>query len=177
MLCHVPNANGRDGARPSKKSPDALCSAQRKPIIRRFPEAQPDELLIEAIVDLRPKRPHNVFPRRRRIAKLVGFEVQMSILPRGKRLCDCFSESTKILNCATPFIVLAGNRCLRHVAVTMPEWIIAFAVKLRVLGIGETGGMQSMRSIEWHPKPEKDAFVMPDFGKKIVTLMQAHTMQ
>jgi len=59
----------------------------------------------------------------------------------------------------------------------MSKWIIAFAVQLRVLGIGKTGGMQSMCSIEWHPKPEKDALVIPYFGKKIVALMQAHTMQ
>src|SRR5947207_7176116 len=168
---------GQDAhATESGKMPE-LRSPERKPIIRRFPEAQSDELLIEAIVDLRPKRPHNVFARRRRIAKLVGFEVQMSILPRCKRLGDCFSESIKILNRASPLIVLTANRCLRHIAVAMPKWIIAFAVKLRVLGIGETFRMQSMRSIEWHSKPEKDALVMPHFGKKIVPLVQPDAMQ
>src|SRR5436190_18216154 len=101
----------------------------------------------------------------------------MSILPRRKRLCDCFSESTKIMECPSPFIVLAANRCLRQITVTMPKWIIAFAVKLCVLGVGKTGGMQSMRSVERHPKPEKHALVMPHFGKKIVALVQANTMQ
>src|SRR5260370_8554442 len=101
----------------------------------------------------------------------------MSILPRCKRLCDCFSESTKILKRASPFIVLAANRCLRQITVAMPKGIIAFAVKLRVLGIGKTGGMQSMCSIEWHPKPEKAALVIPYFAKKIVALIQAHTIQ
>src|SRR5437762_13909525 len=101
----------------------------------------------------------------------------MSILPRRKRLCDCFSESTKIMEYPSPFIVLAANRCLRQIAVAMPKWIIAFAVKLRGLGIGETFRMQSMCSIEWHPKPEKDALVMPHFGKKIVPLVQPVAMQ
>jgi hypothetical protein len=59
-----------------------LRSPQRKPIIGRFPQTQSHELLIEAIVDLRPERPDNVFASGRRTAKLVGFEVQMSILPR-----------------------------------------------------------------------------------------------
>ena len=101
----------------------------------------------------------------------------MSILPGVKRLFDGFSKRDKIIERSAAFVVLAANCCLRQISVAMPKWIIAFAVKFRVLSIGKTCGVQSMRSIKWHPKPEKDALVIPYFGKKVVPLVQAHAMQ
>jgi len=101
----------------------------------------------------------------------------MSVLPGLKRLFDGLSKRTKIIERSAAFVALTANRCLRHVAVAMPKLIIAFAIKLRVLGIGKTSDVQSMGSIEWNPNPEKNGLVVPYFGKKIIALMQAHTMQ
>src|SRR6266566_10031494 len=101
----------------------------------------------------------------------------MSILPRSKRLFDGSSKHDKIAESSAAFVVLAANCCLCHIAMTVTKRIIAFAVKLRVLGVGKTGGMQPMRSIERHLEPEKDAFIIPYFGKKIVPLVQTNTME
>jgi len=60
-------------------------------------------------------------------------------------------------------------------AVTMET--IALAVKLSVLGIGKSSGMQAVRSIEWHLHSKKDSFVIPYFRKKIGSFVQAYAMQ
>ena len=59
----------------------ALRPPQRKPVVRRFPQAQSNQLLIHTIINLWPKRAHDVFACRRRAAKILSFQIQMAILP------------------------------------------------------------------------------------------------
>ena len=101
----------------------------------------------------------------------------MSILPWLKRVIDRFSERDKILERSTPFIVLAADRRLCEITVAMTKRIVALSVKFCVLGIGKSGGMQSVRSIEGHLHPKKNTFVIPYFRKEIVSLVQPDTMQ
>src|SRR5207249_11255629 len=93
----------------------------------------------------------------------------VSILPGPKRLFDRLLESRKIPERSTPAVRLATNRCLRQIAMAVTMETIALAVKLRVLGIGKSSGMQAVRSIEWHLHPKKDSLVIPYFRKKIVS--------
>src|SRR6266516_1189851 len=101
----------------------------------------------------------------------------MSILPWLKRVIDRLSERDKILECSTPSIVLAADRRLCEITMAMTKRIAALSVEFCVLGIGKSGGMQSMRSIERHLHPKKNSLVVPYFRKKIVSLVQANTMQ
>ncbi len=55
---------------------------------------------------------------------------------------------------------------------TVTERIIAFAIKLRVLGIGKSNGMQTMRSVERHPYSKENAVVAPYLREKIFALVQ-----
>ncbi len=100
----------------------------------------------------------------------------MSILPRCEGLCDRLPESDKIPERSTPFVVLAANRCLRQITMTMTERIIALAIELRVLGVRKSNGMQTMRSIERHPHSEENAFVAPYLREKIIALVQTDTV-
>jgi hypothetical protein len=64
-----------------RSSNRALHSAQRKPVICGFPQTQSHELLIETIINLWPKRAHDVFACRRSAAKILRFQIEMAILP------------------------------------------------------------------------------------------------
>jgi hypothetical protein len=101
----------------------------------------------------------------------------MSITPRRKRFFDRSSKCDKIVDCSTTPIVLAANRCLSQIAMTVAKRIVALAVELRIFGIGKSNGLQTMGSMERHPHSEENALVIPYFREKIVALMQTDTMQ
>ena len=63
------------------RAPLQLHAPQRKPIVRRLPQAQSRELLIHAIINFRPERAHDVFACRRRAAKILRFKIEMAIMP------------------------------------------------------------------------------------------------
>src|SRR5438128_12685771 len=163
---------GLQPARLSLQKKLRLGSSQRKSIIRGFRQTQSHEPLFDAIVDLRPKRPDNIFAGRRDISKIVCLQIEMSILPRLKRFFDGFSKRNKIIKRSTPFVVLTANRCLRQITMTMAERIIALAIELRVLGVRKSNGMETMRSMKGNPHPEENAVVAPSLRKKIFALVQ-----
>src|SRR5882724_11628536 len=101
----------------------------------------------------------------------------MSILPRVERLFDRLPKHNEIIKRSAACIVIAANRCLRQITMTMTERMIALAIQLRVLGIRKPSGMQAVRSIEWHLQPKKNGSVIPYFREKIVPLMQTDTVQ
>src|SRR5437879_13070447 len=96
-----------------------LQSSQRKPIVGCFPQTQPHQLMIEAIVDLRPECAHNVFTGRRQFAKIVDIEVEVSILPGPQRFFDGAYERQEIVERATSLIVFSANHWLGEIAVAM----------------------------------------------------------
>src|SRR5712691_1678241 len=154
-----------------------LQSSQRKPIVGCFPQTQPHQLMIEAIVDLRPECAHNVFTGRRHFAKIVDIEVEMSILPGPQRFFDGAFERRKIVERAALHIVFSANRCLGEIAVAMAKRVVAPAIKLRVFGFGKQDSPEAMGGAERHLHSKKNAFVVPYLGKKVVALVQAHAMQ
>src|SRR5712692_2383579 len=155
----------------------ALHSPQSETVIGRFPKPQTNELLIGAMVDLRPKRAHDVFTSGRDFTEIFRLQIEMSILPGLKRFFNGVSEGQEIIECSTSFIVLSTDRCLGEITMAVAEPVIALAVELRVVGLTERRGMQTMRGMERHLHPEKNAFVIPYLGEKIVPFMQADAMQ
>src|SRR5438552_911399 len=81
----------------------------RKSIIRRFPQAQPDQPLPKTSVYLRPKRTYNIFPGGRHISKILRFQIEMSILPGLKRLFDRFPKRNKVVDRTAARIVIASD--------------------------------------------------------------------
>src|SRR5438105_14721055 len=118
-------------------------------------------MLVEAIIDLWPKRAHNIFTRRRHISKIICLKVEMSILPRCERLFDRASKRDKIMERPTPLVVLTANGCLGYVTMAVAKWIIALAVQLRVFGVGERSSTESVRSMECYLQPKKNSVVSP----------------
>src|SRR5437762_6495753 len=118
-----------------------------------------------------------MFAWRRSISKVLCFQIEVSILPVPKRLFDRLLESRKIPERSASAVILATNRCLRQIAMAVTMETIALAVKLRVLGIGKSSGMQAVRSIEWHLHPKKDSFVIPYFREEIASFVHASVMQ
>ena len=100
----------------------------------------------------------------------------MSIPPGSKRFFDRFFECDEITKCSTASIVLTANRGFSQITMTVTERIIAFAIKLRVLGIGKNNSMQTMRSIERHPHSKENAVVAPNLREKIIALVQTDTV-
>ena len=96
--------------------------------------------------------------------------------PGGERSFERFFKCDKIVESSAASIVLAANRCLRQITMTVTERIIAFAIKLRVLGIGKNNSMQTMRSIERHPHSKENAVVAPNLREKIIALVQTDTV-
>src|ERR1700736_2522292 len=133
--------------------------------------------MVKAIVDLWPKCAHNIFTGGRTFTKVLGFKIEMSLLPGLKRFFNGVSERQEIVECSTSFIVLSTDRCLGKITMAVTAWVAAFAIELRVLGLGETSRMQTMCGMQWHLHSKKNAFVIPDFGEKIVPLVQTDAMQ
>jgi hypothetical protein len=154
-----------------------LRSPQGKPVVRCFPQTQSNKLLTEAAINLWPKRADNIFARRRDIPKIIGLKVEMSIPPRRKRLFDRRSKLDKIVKCPAASIVLAANRCLSQIAMTVTKRIVALAIELRIFGIGKSNGLQTMGGIERRAHSEENAVVIPYFREKICALMQTDAMQ
>jgi len=133
--------------------------------------------MVEAIVDLRPKRAHNIFTGGRTFAKLLGFKIEMAVLPGLKRFFNGVSERQEIVECSTSFIVLSTDRCLGEITMAVTEPIIALAVEIRVFCLRESSGMQTMRGMKGHLHSKKSAFVIPYLGEEIVALVQADAMK
>src|ERR1051326_8651292 len=148
-----------------------LRPAQRKAVIRRLPQTQPNEPMPYPIVNLRPKRPHDVFTCGRRVLKILCFEIEMAISPRLKRFRNRVLQRHKIVERAAASVVFAADCRFSQIAVSMAARIIALAVKLRVIWLGKCGCMQSMRRMERHLQSEENGLIRPRFGKKIIALM------
>ena len=133
--------------------------------------------MVKAIVDLWPKCAHNIFTGGRTFTKLLGFKIEMSILPGSKRFFNGVSEGQEIVERSTSFIVLSTDRCLGKITMAVTAWVIAFAIELCVLGLGESSGMQTMCGMKRHLHSKKNAFVIPYLGEEIVPLVQADAMQ
>src|SRR6266446_2699557 len=133
--------------------------------------------MVEAIVDLWPKCAHNIFTGGRTFAELVGFKIEMAILPGLERLFNGVSERQEIVECSTSFIVLSTNRCLGKITMAVTAWVIAFAIELGVLGFRESSRMQTMCGMERRLHSKKTPFVIPHLGEEIVPLVQADAMQ
>src|SRR5712691_11806288 len=133
--------------------------------------------MADAIVDLRPKRANDVFAGGGIFSKVVGLQIEMSILPGSKRLGDRASERHKIVKCSTSLIVVTANRCLGDIPMAVAEGIAALPVELRVLRIGKFVGLETMRRAERHLHSEENAFIIPNLGEKIVALVQANAVE
>jgi hypothetical protein len=101
----------------------------------------------------------------------------MAILPGLKRFFNGVSERWEIVECSTSFIVLSAERCLGKITMAVTAWVTAFAIELRILGLGESSRMQTMRGMERDLHSKKNAFVIPDLGEEIVPLVQTDAMQ
>src|SRR6266540_3391656 len=153
-----------------------LRPPQRKPVVRCLPQTQANEPLPEAIIELRPKRANDIFSGRRRIAKILRFEIKMSISPWLKRFCHRVLQRHKVVERAAAHIVIASDSRFRQIPVTVTRWIVAFAIKVCVLGIGKRGCMQSMRRLKRRLQSEKNGFVPQSFSEKIGTLVQTNAV-
>src|SRR5438132_570673 len=129
---------------------NVLRPAQRKPVIRRLPQTQSNELLIEPIINLWPERTDDIFASRRWVSKIFRFEIQMSISPWLKRFFDRFSKRNKVVEDSAARLVLASDGCFRQVPMTMAARIVALAVEPCVLRVRKRGCMQSVRGVERH---------------------------
>src|SRR5262249_8566992 len=108
----------------ARREGSALGSPQRKPGVRGFPETQSNQLLIHAAINFWPKGAHNVFACRRRIAKILCFEIQMAILPRFQRFMNRLVQCDEIVKRSTMLLVFAPYRCLGQVAMAVARRII-----------------------------------------------------
>ena len=130
-----------------------------------------------SIVDLRPKRAHNIFAGRRNFTKIFRLQIKMSILPGLERFCHRVTKGDEIVERSALLVVLPANRRFGHVTMTVAAGIIAFAEERDVLFIGKRFYMQSVRRAKRHSHSEKHAFVIPNFREKIVAFVQADTMK
>src|ERR1700732_3510802 len=128
--------------------------------------------MVEEIVDLWPKCAYNIFTGGRTFAELVGFKIEMSILPGLKRFFNGVSKRQEIVECSASFIVRSAERCLGKITMAVTAWVTAFAIEFRVLGLGETSRMQTMCGMDRHLHSKKNAFVIPDLGEEIVPFVQ-----
>ena len=55
--------------------------------------------------------------------------------------------------------------------------VVAFAIKSSILAIRKSGSVQAMGGTKWPAQTEENGFVIPEFRKKIVTLMQSNAVQ
>src|SRR6266550_4798778 len=154
-----------------------LRAPQGKPIIRRLPQTQSDEPLVETTIDCWPKRADDIFACRRRISKIFGFEIQMPISPWLNRFFDRFSKYNEVVESSAACVVFASDRRFRQVPMTVPEWIVALPIELGVLRVRKRGCMQSVRGVKRHLQSQKNHIAFPCFRKKIVALVQADTLQ
>ena len=110
-------------------------SAQRKAVVRRFPQSQSNEPLVETIIDPWPKCADDIFTGRRSSSKIFRFEIQMSIPPWLKRFFDRFSKGSKVVEDSAARIVLGSDSRFRQVPMTVAEPIITLPVELGVLRV------------------------------------------
>src|SRR5437870_9382018 len=129
-----------------------LRPPQRKPVVRCLPQTQANEPLPEAIIELRPKRANDIFSGGRRIAKILRFEIKMSISPWLKRFCHRVLQRHKAVERAAAHIVIASDSRLRQISVIVTRRIVAFAINYCVTGLRNGGCMQSVRRLK-RPEP------------------------
>src|SRR6266567_2643424 len=122
-----------------------LRPPQRKPVVRCLPQTQANEPLPEAIIELRPKRANDIFSGRRRIAKILRFEIKMSISPWLKRFCHRVLQRYKVVERSAAHIVFAAYCRFRQITVAVAARIVALAVEFRVLGLRKRDCLQPMR--------------------------------
>ena len=95
----------------------------------------------------------------------------MLVLPGLHGLGDCSSERHEIHQRAATFVERTANSRFRQVTVAVPEPVIAFAVKGKVVFRGEFTGVQSVSGAERNLQSKEIFSSLPMLGKKIVTLV------
>src|SRR5207247_1241164 len=103
----------------------ALRSSQSETVIGRFPQPQTHELVVEAMVDLRPKRAHDVFAGGWDFTKILGLQIEVSVPPRFKRLQHCILHLPEIVECSAAFVVISAHGRLGDIKMTVPVRIVA----------------------------------------------------
>src|SRR5690242_19383905 len=98
----------------------------------------------------------------------------MAIAPWVERFCNSVLQRNEIVKRSAAYIVLAAHSRFRQVAVTVPAWIVALAIEVRVLGIGKRRCMQAMCCMKWHLQSQENNLVSPRLRKKVVALLQAN---
>ena len=116
-----------------------LQSSQRKAIVLGFPQPQTHELVVQAIVDLRPECADNVFASGRNFLKVLRFKVEMSILPGFNRFVQRFSERNEVVKRTAAFIVIPADGRFGKVKMAVATRVIAFSEEVGVLFIRECG--------------------------------------
>src|ERR1043166_6406806 len=101
----------------------------------------------------------------------------MSILPWLERFFDRIAQFDEVVKPSRALVVMTAHSCFSDIMMAMSGRVVALAVKVPVLRIGKRGRMKPMGSIERHAHSQKHAFVVPDFGEKILALMQPDSIQ
>ena len=101
----------------------------------------------------------------------------MPVTPWLERLVDSLVEGSKIDERPGAFIVITADGGFGDVTMAVTERVVAFAIKLRILGIRKSGSVQAVGGTKWHAQTEENGFVIPKFSKKIITLMQSNAVQ
>src|SRR5207302_7531922 len=174
MLRHVPNLVDATERVPPKIV--TLSSSKRKTIVLCFPQTQSHELLLYAMVDLRPERPHDVLAGGRNFSEIFRFKIKMSIFPRLDRFIQRIRETDKIVKRPASLVVIPANRCFDQIKVPMSARVIAFPKQFRVLVVRERRDMQAVCSAKAHLHSKKHNFVRPNFSEEIVAFMETNAM-
>src|SRR6267143_6466452 len=101
------------------RAPLQLRSSQCKPIVRRLPQTQAHQFLFKAIVDLGPKRAHDIFASRSSVAKIFRLQIKMSILPGREGFLDRAAQSHEIVKRSAFLVVLPADRGLGQISVAV----------------------------------------------------------
>ena len=145
---------------------NAALTAEREAIVRRLPEAQAGQAIVQPRIKLRPQNANDVFAGRRGCAKFLRLDIEVLVLPRPERSFDAMEQRAKTVKRSAPLIVGTADRRLRQIAMTMAARVVALAIKGKVLGLGEAGRVQAVRGAERPLHSKEKISVMPVPAKK-----------
>ena len=89
----VPVFQNADGTAPVP--PTIALTPQGETIVRRLPEAQPGEPVVEPGTEFWPESADDIFAGGRLVVKLLGLKIKMFVLPGGERAIDPVAEGKK----------------------------------------------------------------------------------
>src|SRR5438874_7408808 len=119
--------------------------------------------MVHPAVNLRPKRPHDVFAGGRNFLKVVRFQIKMSILPGFNRIAQRFSKCNEIVKSSALFIVISANRRFSQIKMAVPARVVAFPKQGRVFFIGKRWNVPPTGSADTLLRSEKYGPVCPSF--------------